>query len=201
MIKTLFLLLFVVYTPETIPTDAGTYKVHIFQSDTTSTVYGDFNLTVTEENTIVFEEIAIDAKDFSIEKDVEISTDLIIKMSKARAWNIKTLEQYQITDIKLHQINEKKYEATLYSFDDINTTITISVVDDYYKSLNLDEAEYKIDTTISEGNFRYVLVIVAIIISLLYILALVFMNLHNMKISKEVNKLSQAFTKVKKSKY
>ncbi len=200
MIKALFLLLFVVYTPETVPTDAGTYSVHISQTDTTSKIDTDFNLTVTEENTVIVENLAIDAKDFAVEEDIELSSDLIITMSKAKAWNIDTLESYDITEVFLDKVSEKQYQATLYSFDDINTTITINIVDDYYESLTLDEVDLRLMPYINNSLYKVLMLTLALIIILCYLLFFANIGLHNFRIEREIKKIKKAFTYVKKPK-
>ncbi len=196
MISALCLFLLIIYTPETVPTTAGTYPVSISQEDENGTVEGQFYLTVTQEHTVIENNLAIDAKDFIISKTTNLNNELIIKMSKAKVWNIQTLEEYDINRVEIAQINDDTYHATLYSFQDINTTISITLVDDYYSYLEVGETEYEI--TIVNEYFIHI-IIYALLVIFMYSSFILLMRRYNKTLSKEVGKIMNIKRDVKEN--
>lgn len=198
MLKILLAIYFIIYTPETVPETAGTYKVRVYHEDENGKVESIINFTVLEENTVVKDEYAINANDFSVERGLGLTSDLVITMSQAKAWNTETLEEYDIAKVEVEQIDDDSYKATLTSIDDINTTITIKLVSDYEYNKDIITGETNVDGDGLFERFEIQTIAMTAFVLLGYIALIIIIFNYNRSVKKDVKKLRNIFGKVKK---
>lgn len=175
MLKLLVLLNIVVFTPETVPTEPGTYPVEIEYRDENVVATEVIQLTVISTDTVTEERIAIDAKDFTVGEDADITKDLVVSLSNAKAWNMDTGEEYVIDRMDLFRVDDELYRVTLYSFDDISADINVYVEKDYYNTVVLtDDIPQKIPVELREFySFQSITYLVIFLFLIFLVLILV----------------------------
>lgn len=175
MLKLLVLLNVIIFTPETVPTSPGTYPVEIEYQDENIVVSEVIQFTIISTETVIEERIAIDAKDFTVGEDANLTQDLIVKLSNAKAWNMDTGEEYIIENVEIMKFDEELYKVTLYSFDDISTDINVYVEKEYYNTMVLSEDKpLKLPTELKEFySFQMITYFVVFLVLLFLVLILV----------------------------
>ncbi len=202
---TKFLLLFVIFTPDSLPFDienpeVGTYPIYYSQEDSNGEVGTTANFTYVDSNTIVTEELAIYAHNIYVTSEDNIKDEAVIALSEAVAWNVTTAEKYTIEKIEYKKIDEELYEATLHSVGELARTIEIKIVDDnFYKEETFDfDEEYKLNFKIGEHIIFYN-ILVYVIILILYIILFIIIKRTNKKIRENIDSYNQSNANVKDS--
>lgn len=198
MLKLLIIFNILTFTPHTVPSEVGNYPVKIEYKDGEVTKTKVIQLTILSKNTIVEEGIAIDAHDFTIGEDATLSKDLIVTLSNGQAWNTSTGENYDIDRTEVMKINDTLYKATLYSFDNINTTINIYVEKDYYQTLPLTEKISNVFDKPLEEYYAFQLIVYVLLLLLLLLLIIILVSRYNAMITKTTKDFKQTKDDVKK---
>lgn len=200
MYKLLLILNILTFTSDTVPSDPGTYPVKIEYKDNGVEESKIIQLSVITTSTEVYEELAIDAHDFTVGESVNLSQELIIRLSKAKAWNLTTGENYDIERTEVMKISDEQYEVNLYSFKGIHKTINVFVETDYYSTLNLNEevGEGITYNTLYE-KYKVQLIILVIFLMLTLVVGVALITSYNMMINKTTSDLNSSKDSVKKS--
>lgn len=127
------------FTSETVPTEVGTYPVKVEYTDGIKTKSKIIQFTVISVDTVVEEYLAINAHDFTIGENAELTEEIILQMSEVKAWNLNTAEQYEIERLEVMRIDDTLYQVTFYSFQELTKTINIYVESDYNGNIILTE--------------------------------------------------------------
>ncbi len=200
MIKFFIMFNMVIFTPETVPEDVGTYPVEVEYSEDGNEVSEVINLTIISENTVVEQELAINANDFVISDETFLSDELIIKLSNAKAWNMSTLDEYEIESVGLAKVDDYHYQATLYSFQEISITINITVEEEFYETLILsDSGVTKNKLDLFSNIYQLSLIVFLLIILVLAIIIITLIVQYNKLIKKGINNVNISKESVKKS--
>lgn len=199
MLNKLLICLTVVFTPETVPSEAGTYLVEFSYDDSRGEIKTVVPTTILDENTVVAGNVVIDAKNISVDSENFIDEKTVVSLSEAKSWNLSTMESYDIEKVDITKVDETMYTATVYSEADINTTINISINNEKVMG---DEF---VSTTIIDycNSGRCFLTIKmlglfgVLIIGIFYASILILSNTYNKQMANNVNKLKKANTDVK----
>ncbi len=185
------LLLLVIYVPENVPEEVGSYRIEYSHEEDGITISDEFNLTVTSKNTIKYEDYAIDASDFYVTDEDNINEELIINNSDVKIWNMKTLEEYGVSNVNFYKVKDKLYEAVITSENNLEVKINIFIIEDeeYMKKLGLypyeDKGSYSDPKYTNYSIFKPITVSVLLIIYVL--IFLIFYSIFNIKKSIEQN--------------
>lgn len=191
----------IVFTPETLPEETGTYTVEYSTVENRKELKTIGVVTIVDKNTIINESIAIDAQDFSVSNEENINEETVLLFSEAKAWNITTQESYEIESVEIAKVDESTYNATLYSFDNISTTIKITVRDEKLNDKMFLESK-KEDFNGDIGGYlsvRNIGFLSGTFILTLYALISILWLMYNHKLNLSIRKLHAANTNVNES--
>lgn len=185
----------------------GTYSVEYSHQESEG-LSTNGSVTITSDNVVVYQTVAIDAKDFSVESHLDISEEMILTSSEARAWNTETLEEYKIEKVDVLKVNDELYRATIYSFDNINVTININVEKEELDGIVYEESiinsGIRIQSDKTGDNFRLFTnlgVISVTGITILGVIILLLIVIYNLQIKKSITRLNKNITNVKKTQH
>lgn len=201
MLSKILICLTIIFTPETLPDDVGTYLVEYSHTDGKQEIKTVSYATVVSKNTIICEQIALDAQDFSVSSDDNITVDTVLLLSKVKAWNVTTLEEYKIDKVEIAKVNDRLFKATIYSFNDISVTININVKSE--EELEQEQLHAtKISNVEEDDGERYLilrnigLVSFTLILGIYVIISLLWLA-YNKKLNHNIKQLQRSNTNVK----
>lgn len=198
MLKLLLVFSIFTFTPESVPNKAGNYPVEIKYEDGNVTKTEIIQLTVLSSDSVIEEGIAIDAKDFTIGKDTELTQDLIVNLSYAKAWNTVTGEEYPIERTEVYIVNDSLYEVVIYSFDEIRTTINVYVEQDYNNTIEMEEYfQNTFDIPLKE-HYAFKLITYILLIMIPLIIISIVIKRYNSKLNRVVDEFKSMKDNVKK---
>lgn len=199
MLKLMMVLNLLTFTTETVPNTPGTYPVIIEYADSEINVSEEIQFTIITEETIIVEEVAIDAHSFTIGSEKNLNEDLIIILSNAKAWNVENGEEYPIDHVEISKIDTNLYEATLYTVGEISKTIEIIVDAELYTQVVADEQRKTIFDKSFEEYYGFQIIAIASISILFILLIILSIVIFNTLINRTISKLNRSKNSVKSS--
>ncbi len=164
----------IIYTPDTIPVDVGTYRVNVDYDDGKVDLDTSIKVNVIDETTVISQSILLDANDFYITDINDVDEELIIRLSNLKIWNQNTLEEYAPSNVVYSKVNENKYLVSLHYNDNVFVNVNMFLVgrDEYrevvlpsnYSEYYLGEDEYS-----RNFYFKYQYIVIAFLL-IIYIL-------------------------------
>lgn len=147
IIATLFInILTPTFTTETIPVEPGTYSVHISYNGEEGSAEKTIRTTIGSDNFFNVNDIAIDAQDIYTTKHQELNSAFLLTESKAKAWNLKNDEVYQIEKINVEEMDSEHSIVTFTTLQNVSTKINVYIVDRkelYMKQINEPIIQYE----------------------------------------------------------
>lgn len=168
-----------VFTPETIPTEPGTYNVKYYYDGEKGQIETVAKVTIGSENFFSYEDIAIDANDIYTTRDQELTPAFLFTSSKVKVWNMQTDEKYKVDEVSVEMVNEDQYKATFVSVGEISTTINVYIIerDELYKNY-LQDADDKFNEHYIDSNFSGFIFVVILLILFISVIIMYFLSQH-----------------------
>lgn len=164
----------IIFTPETVPVEPGTYFVEVYYDGPEGEVSTITRTTIGSKNFASEVDIAIDANDIYTTKDQELDADFLLTQSNAKAWNLQNDERYAIDKINAVQIDEKTFEVEFSTVKDVSTTINVYIVDNsaIYNPFLVEANEEYVEHYVYENYITFFILIVITIILIIALLLL-----------------------------
>lgn len=122
VILTVFSMLNIIYTPDTVPASPGVYEVLVESLDENASTYIDVTVVGENYNTVL--DTLITANDFELVFEESYKMSDIIRLADAKAWNKQTGDEYPIVSMEILEETDSYIVVNFKTVYDVEVSAT-----------------------------------------------------------------------------